>query len=164
MIYVVLAGAVGAALAGLVTRFRRRWVLVTVHGRSMVPTLEPGDRVLVRRVPPGAVRIGQVVVVEEPVGGAWHTWPLVGGVAPGPERRWIVKRAVAGPGDPVPATVVPAAGSALSRVPPGRFVLLGDNQPESCDSRNFGLVPGDRLLGAVRRVFRPAGRRATSVR
>ncbi|MEO3747703.1 S26 family signal peptidase [Plantactinospora sp. B5E13] len=156
MILAVVAVVAGAALGGLLVRVRRCWVLVTVDGRSMVPTLEPGDRVLVRRVLPSAVRTGQVVVVEEPLGGSWDTPPLAEGVAPGPERRWIVKRAVAGPGDPVPATPMPPGGSALSRVPPGRFVLLGDNRPDSCDSRDFGFVPGDRILGSVRRVLRPA--------
>jgi signal peptidase I len=135
MTVIVLAAAAGLGLAGLVTWLRRRWVLVTVDGQSMVPALAPGDRVLVRRIPPAAVRIGEVVVVEEPVGGRWGTPPLAGGAAPGAARRWIVKRVVA-------------------RVPPGQVVLLGDNRLDSCDSRNFGLVPDDRILGSVRRVLR----------
>jgi signal peptidase I len=160
MIFIVLAAAVGSALGALMVRLRRRWILITVDGRSMVPTLEPGDRVLVRRVPPASVRIGAVVVVEEPVSGRWDTPPLAHGVAPGPGRRWIVKRAVAGPGDPVPTRLMPTARRAPSVVPAGQFVLLGDNRRESCDSRNFGFVPGDRVLGSVRKVLRPTPRGA----
>jgi hypothetical protein len=66
--------------------------------------------------------------------------------------RWMVKRAVAGPGDPLPGEMVAALGAAaVSRVPPGHFVLLGDNRRQSVDSRVFGFVPGERILGPVRR-------------
>ncbi|TCB93401.1 S26 family signal peptidase [Micromonospora zingiberis] len=156
MVAVLLALATGCLLAALVIRYRRGWVLVTVDGRSMVPALEPGDRVLVRRVPPARVRIGQVVVVEEPVGGAWLTPPVPWGATPTAGRRWIVKRAVAGPGDPVPVEVTPAVGGDTTRVPPGHFVLLGDNRPGSCDSRTYGFVPGDRILGSVHRFLSPS--------
>ncbi|MGR6322063.1 S26 family signal peptidase [Micromonospora soli] len=163
MVYALIAGSVGLTLGVLLIRLRRGWVLVTVEGRSMVPALAPGDHVLVRRIPPTSIQVGQMVVVEKPVDGAWPTPPLAGGASPSTDRSWIVKRAVAGPGDPVPADVIaavgggpgaddgPAAGD-VPQVPSGYFVLLGDNRDASFDSRIFGFVPAARILGPVRRV------------
>ena len=53
--------SVAAALA-LLTLVRR----VEVDGLSMVPTVAPGDRLLVVRVPRGRSRPGDVVVVPDP--------------------------------------------------------------------------------------------------
>jgi signal peptidase I len=119
-------GAVLLALAGV----RRRYVLVAVTGRSMLPTLAAGDRVVVRRVRPHRVRPGNVVVARA---------PGTGGDAPAGRRvageAWLVKR-------------VTAVGS-----PPGTVVLLGDNATRSRDSRHWGPLPADRVLGVVVTVF-----------
>jgi signal peptidase I len=69
----------------------------------------------------------------------------------GPERTagrmWLVKRVVAVPDDPVPAGLRAAAGA--DRVPPGHFLVLGDNPEESHDSRHQGLIPHARIRGIV---------------
>lgn len=36
------------------------------------------------------------------------------------------------------------------RIPPGYFLVLGDNRENSTDSRNYGLVPFQKLRGKVR--------------
>jgi signal peptidase I len=54
---ILAAGAVAA------TRF---FDVVEVRGRSMAPTLAPGDRLLVVRLPP---RVGDVVLAADPRGG-----------------------------------------------------------------------------------------------
>lgn len=46
----------------------RRWGLAVVHGRSMMPTLRSGDRLLVRHGSPP--RIGGLVVVRLPANGS----------------------------------------------------------------------------------------------
>jgi nickel-type superoxide dismutase maturation protease len=43
-----------------------RWVLARVRGPSMSPTVRHGDRLLVRRVPGGPVRAGEVVLARFP--------------------------------------------------------------------------------------------------
>lgn len=126
-------------------------VAVRVRGMSMAPAYRDGDRVLARRgLPPTA---GQVVVVERPAPGAgWSDRPLPATprAATAPHRRWMIKRVVAVPGDPVPRDRVPAlADVPEDLVPPGRLVLLGDNQEASYDSRHLGYFPADRVLGTV---------------
>ncbi|WP_163569602.1 S26 family signal peptidase [Fodinicola feengrottensis] len=53
---------------------------------------------------------------------------------------WLIKRAVALPGDVVPAEVPHLAGA---RVPADRFVVLGDNSARSYDSRRVGYLHAD---------------------
>lgn len=132
---------------------RRRLAVVEVAGPSMQPALSSGDRVLVRRARMSELRSGQVVVVERPrPGGGWAgappSWP------PG-RREWLIKRVAALPGDRRPAAV-PAPGRAPDdgTVPPGMFVVLGDNAEQSHDSRAIGCVPEERLLGIM---VRPLG-------
>ena len=43
-------------------------------------------------------------------------------------------------------------------VPPGRFVMLGDNRTHSCDSRVWGTVPRENLIGKVFAVYWPPSR------
>jgi signal peptidase I len=141
----VLALVVGALWA------RRRYVVITVDGTSMAPTLADGDRVLVRRRRIDRLSRGDVVVLEPPLdpGGRY---------APGPAAadggRWNIKRVAALPGDPVPVGI--AAGDGVSRVPSGMLVVLGDNR-DGVDSRQRGFFSADRLLGvALRQLGGPA--------
>ena len=80
----------------------------------MQPTLEPGDRVLVRRLGrKPALSLGSVVVT-------WH---------PQRSKLRLIKR--------------------LSRWDSTGLWLLGDNPGESTDSRQFGAVPTNLLIGEV---------------
>ena len=117
--------AVTTAVTVAVLVVRHRYVLVTVAGASVAPTLLPGDRILAvrRRWRPGD---GHAVVVLVPPPTATRHPDLA---------RWRVKRVVAGPGDPLP----PAVSARLdlppgSLVPAGHVVVVGDN-PRSEDSR-----------------------------
>ncbi|MEV4755977.1 S26 family signal peptidase [Micromonospora sp. NPDC049559] len=152
----VLIGAVALAFAGAVgtaVLARRRLVAVTVEGNSMSPALHDGDRVLVARRRLPRVRTGDIVVVERPrPGSGWRDLPPPGQRLP--DRQWYVKRAVALPGDPVPARVRVAAEADV--VPPDALVVIGDN-PNSNDSKQWGFFPADRLLGVV--VARLPGQR-----
>ncbi|GAA2355688.1 S26 family signal peptidase [Catellatospora methionotrophica] len=136
-----LAAATVVALAAAVLSLRRRYLLVTVEGASMLPTLRPGDRVLVRRGT-AALRPGCLVVA------GWPPDPARGDGDP-----LMVKRVAALPGDPVPATLPETADTA---VPAGRVVLLGDNPAASSDSRQHGLFALADVRGVVVRHFTAA--------
>jgi signal peptidase I len=140
---IVACAALLAAAAGVLV-VRRRLTIVSVFGPSMRPHLRTGDRVLARRAAIGRLRVGQIVVIERPAAGrAWTnrppSWPPDG-------REWLIKRVAAVPGDAAPAWVPDEVGE---RVPDGWFAVLGDNVANSLDSRTFGLVPADCLLGVM---------------
>jgi signal peptidase I len=148
---------IAAAAAGLLAGWRRRFIVVTVTGVSMAPTLAPGDRLLVRRTRLGQVRAGQIAVVDiedhyDPdrgrapaVRGAWRC------------RQLMIKRVAAIPGHLVPATCQGSSAPGWpTRVPAGTFIVLGDNPGLSYDSRQAGPIAGELLVGvAVRRISPP---------
>lgn len=88
---------------------------------------------------------------------------------PGQERKKYLKRIVALAGDAVEIKDdtlrvngvaqrepyakythwTPPAGPI--RVPPGSVFVLGDNRANSLDSRHFGCVPTDNIIGVVKR-------------
>jgi signal peptidase I len=153
---VACAALLSAATAVLVVR--RRLTTVSVSGPSMRPHLRPGDRVLARRATVGRLRVGQVVVFESPAVGRASTnraprWP------PG-RREWLIKRVAAVPGDTAPSWVADDVGV---RIPDGWFAVLGDNAANSLDSRTFGLVPADCLLGVMVRPVHVERDRSSSV-
>jgi signal peptidase I len=39
-------------------------------------------------------------------------------------------------------------------VPKGQYFFMGDNRRESCDSRRFGSVPRENIIGRVVAIFR----------
>ncbi|MER5674816.1 signal peptidase I [Pseudonocardia alni] len=133
-----------AVVVALVVCGALPWHLVRVDGDSMLPTLAPGDRLLVG---PGTPGRGDLVVA----------------VLPGSDDR-VVKRVVAVGGDEVAVAdgVLTVGGSPVAEpyadphgtdgeyagpthVPDGAVYLLGDRRGRSVDSRHVGPVP----LGAV---------------
>jgi nickel-type superoxide dismutase maturation protease len=115
-----------AGLAGVATALWLRPFRVAVEGRSMVPTLLPGDYLLVTRA--GRIRRGAVVVVAHPSRG-----------------MEVVKRVAAVPGDIVDGRPLP----------PGRYLVVGDNRAGSTDGRTFGPVERSAVLGVVRFRYWP---------
>jgi signal peptidase I len=126
-------------------RFRGPW-RVAVAEDSMWPAIEPGDWLLVdptvRRWP----RRGSIVVFLEPGS------DLI-----------AIKRVAARPGDTVPDIPVtdPATGEQVHvtvRLPPDEAWLLGDAAAHSIDSRRYGPVPADRLVGRAWLRYAPIRR------
>ncbi|MGP8074104.1 MAG: S26 family signal peptidase [Thermoplasmata archaeon] len=117
---------------------RRKWRSrrVVVEDESMLPALRPGDRLLVdptyyRGRRPAR---GDVVVLRDPE-------------RPG---RLLVKRVGATEGEPDPSG---------APVPSGTLYLIGDDPARSRDSRSFGPVPLNGLVGRVWFRYAPGDRR-----
>jgi signal peptidase I len=123
-------------------RLRKWFVVITVRGASMLPALRTGDRVLVRQGGSGRLHVGMLIVVRSPVG------RLAG-------DRWIIKRVAALPGDVVPMAMR-AATRGESPVPTGMLLVSADN-PTGSDSRNWGFIDADDLLGSVVRKLGSSG-------
>ncbi|WP_052173587.1 S26 family signal peptidase [Embleya scabrispora] len=137
-IAVTVAVAAGLGTAALI---RRRYVIVSVQGHSMTPTLTDGERVIVRRTPLRAIGVGRLVVARPPDDGRWSRLAL---------PAWLIKRAAAVPGDAIPRSGAPALRDLSDdRVPEHRIVLFGDNPAQSLDSRYCGYFRDDQILGVV---------------
>lgn len=133
-----------AGVATVITTIRRQHVVITVHGHSMQPSLQPGDRVLIRRTT--GLQRQQIAVFA-------HQSELEGA-----EPVLLIKRVAAVAGDPIPPSV--PAHTASKVVPTGSVVLLGDNPQYSFDSRKIGLVRDDQIVGVVvRRLAHTVTRR-----
>jgi signal peptidase I len=125
-----------------------------VEGRSMEPTLEDQDRLVVNKL-------------------AYHLHdPQVGDIVmllhPANPRQTLVKRVVAEPGDTVafrdghvlrngaiaaedfiPAVLRSHETLGAVVVPEGYYFVLGDHRNDSSDSRVFGPVPMKYILGRI---------------
>jgi signal peptidase I len=129
--------------------FMTRFRLAVVHGESMMPTYRDGELVLVNKLGSEATNLqrGDVVLVRN-------------------GKDILIKRVVFLPGDilrghdalafrrvwqyfeQVPDPSSPIGGMSL-RVPQGTIVVLGDNPAVSDDSRLFGPVPIEDVIGRV---------------
>jgi len=131
----------------------RAWVVepVVVASDSMEPTVAAGSTVLVSRWSPASVDAGQLAVVRSPDDG-----------------RGVLKRVVAVAGQRVivrdgvvfvdevaldePFVDARAVDGTFFRevlVPAGHVYVLGDNRAVSVDSRDFGPVPIEDVVGTV---------------
>jgi signal peptidase I len=135
--------AAGVILAAVLLGIRQVFLVTTVDGSSMEPALRSGDRLLVRRA--RRARAGQVVVFD------FAEEHKVKSRSARRSRYYLIKRAVAVPGDRVPAGWAdPDLGAiAGTVVPSGSLVVLGDNRASSWDSRHYGFVGPGLFIGVV---------------
>lgn len=121
-----------AVLAAALWLARRYLLVVRVDGTSMVPTFQPGEAVLARRRGRRTrPRRGQIVVCRLPEG------------IPGPPGL-IIKRVVAVEGEVVDGKVSPERLTV-----PRRHVYLCGDGPRSYDSRQYGPLPLESVVGYV---------------
>lgn len=181
---VIVAVALGLALgiqAVLVKPFR-------IPSRSMVPTLEVGQRVLVDRVTQrfSDPDRGDVVVFRPPAGadngecGVDHDGhgPCPQGTPEVSDQNFI-KRVVGLPGDRLKVMdgrvyingelqdepFIKPDSSCIScdlekeiTIPADQFFMMGDNRGGSADSRIWGPVPRDQIVGTAFFTYWPPGR------
>lgn len=128
-----------------------------ISGESMFPTFENGEYILTNKIEYklDEPKRGEVIVFK----------------SPGNKDIDFIKRIIAIPGDRLkvingkyylndqvlPETFLPDglytfAGSFLKEnteitIPPGRYFVSGDNRPHSLDSREFGTIPKEDIVG-----------------
>lgn len=130
---------------------------VRVDGVSMRPTLENGEFVLVNKMSYRFADVdrGDIIVFHFPVN---------------PDEE-LVKRVIGLPGDRVSiqAGVVYVNGQLLNEpyiadvpsysgewdVTDGQFFVLGDNRNNSNDSKDWGLLPFDKIVGKAVLIYWP---------
>lgn len=150
----VLAGLV--LLAALVLVRATLAAPVRVASASMLPTYAVGDVVLVSRRPPSLSDInrGDLVTFRSPENGRSALKRVIG--LPGDSlvikdaELYVNGHTVAEPY--VDHELIDGYYSRTYRVPAGTVFVLGDNRGNSVDSRDYGPISADALLG--RAVFR----------
>lgn len=145
---------------------------VQIAGNSMEPALLPGDRLLVSRLAsrwPFAPRRGRIVLLRSAPDTRPESIKRVAGL-PGErialvDGRWLVDgRDLGEPSTPFDGM---AAGSAREDkradrewlLGPRDYFVLGDNRPRSTDSRQFGPVPAETIIGVAWYRYAPPARR-----
>lgn len=145
---------IGIAIA-LAVVVRAAVHIYSIPSASMSPTLEVGDRIVVTRYFGGDPERGHVIVFQ----------------SPRDEGELLVKRVIGVPGDlvdarlgrvrigehtvPEPYVLHQAASGAIEPqvIAANCYYVLGDNRDESLDSRSWGVVPRDRIIGRARLVL-----------
>jgi signal peptidase I len=157
----LLVAAVAIGLAVVVRSFA--FQAFSIPSASMFPTLRVGDRILVQKLFFNwhDLRTGEIIVFARP---AADTMCVV------PGESVLVKRVIGLPGQRIysrgndvfvdgkelsePDVVHPLGPTIASKqhpyiVPAGDIYVLGDNRPNSCDSRYWGPIKGSSIIGKV---------------
>ena len=129
---------------------------VIVQGRSMAPTLEDGDRFLLNRLSflAGDPKRGDLVVLHDPGHGDLAVKRVIG--LPG-EKVEIkdglvfvngrkLREIYLGAGA---ETFLPEGTDGIVSLGQNEYYVLGDNRQQSVDSRLYGGVTRDRIVGAL---------------
>ena len=153
---------------------------------SMEPTLDVGQRVLVNRFvyhfeDPS---IGDIVVFHPPASLQCGVEPKAGEPCPkshaGESSQNFIKRIVAGPGDTLSVReghpvvdgveklnepyIRPCAGCTMPKtitIPPDHYFMMGDNRGNSDDSRFWGPIPRNWIIGEAFATYWPPDRVGT---
>jgi signal peptidase I len=152
----VIGGALLVALVVRTTLVQAFWI----PSPSMEPTLQEGDRVLVNKLSYRLhdVHRGDIVVFERP--------PAAESADPAHDIPDLIKRVIGLPGDTIEAradgfvyindhrldeSYLPDGTRTTNlprqEVPEGEVFVMGDNRTNSADSREFGPIDEDLIVG-----------------
>lgn len=160
--------AVAIIIAIVVIAVIRMFLFVSfsVDGLSMDPTFKDGDRVVVNKFiyDLGEVEQDDVIVFESNQDSA-YVKRVIG--VPG-DTVEMVDKIVYLNGEPLQEDYVTHHGESYmdnftlsdlgvegGAIPEGHYLVLGDNRPISRDSRDFGLITEDSIIGEVQLRFWP---------
>jgi signal peptidase I len=135
-----------------------------VPSGSMIPTIKIGDRILVDKLSYdfGKVGFGNIIVFRRPADD------------PAPSNvHYLVKRVIGLPGETIwskhgqvyinghmiQEPFLPPGdltrGIPPTKLGPNEYYVLGDNRPDSEDSRYFGPISGNLIVGKVVLIYWP---------
>ena len=167
----VRTAMIAAAVAWVVMAYGAQ--VYRIQGSSMAPTLRSGERVLVNKLGVGFSRVARddvvlfrdpsdedTVMVKRVIGVPGDTVRFLGNdvrVLPGSDAggpfRDVMTPVANAAGSGGPGTV-DGPGSVSIALESGDYFVLGDNRGGSSDSRHWGAIPRDAIIGeAVFRVF-----------
>jgi signal peptidase I len=152
---------VGLVLLILTVLGLRLWVYEPVRVReiSMLNTLHDGDLLLVNRLRTkhALPERGAIIVLQHPGSGEWVVKRVIG---VGGDKLEIGRdgrvRRDGQPLDEPYAGIMRGERVKPFQVPADQVYVLGDNRAHSEDSRDYGPVPRDRIVGEVVRVLKRA--------
>ncbi len=164
---------VGIIVAALLAAFILRQYVVQsfyIPSESMLPTLEIEDRVIVNKLSYrfGEINRGDVVVFERPENDTNGT------------IKDLIKRVIALPGDTIEARAdnavyvngtkvnepylksnTPTILLPLQTVPQNKLFVMGDNRTDSFDSRRFGPIDDELVIGRAALLIWPLSNSGT---
>lgn len=144
------------------------FIQCVVPTESMLPTLQVGDRLFVRRHTQFEPAARDIVVFQPPAALSAQRPSL-------DADTLFVKRIIALPGQTVEVVdqQVKVNGQPLvepyvqsrppyrwgpAQVPPRSYFVLGDNRNQSSDSHIWGYLPADKILGRAYKIYWPPNR------
>jgi signal peptidase I len=139
-----------------------------IPSESMVPTLHTGDRLVVEKVSYhfAAPKMGDIIVFQPPEELQHQGYP---------KDQAFIKRIIGTPGKVMSITdgkvyidgqslqedyiaEPPIVGMKPVRIPENEFFVLGDNRNDSRDSRYWGFLPKENIIGRATFRFWPLDR------
>lgn len=163
---------------GLVVTYLPGWVQQAIEpfeipSKSMVPTLQSGDRILVKKSRNYSPKKGDLIVFKAPESAKILETEV--GQTERKEEQFFVKRAIGEPGQivrvsnglvyindqPLQETYIaqpPAYEWGPEQVPAESFFVMGDNRNNSFDSHIWGFLQQHYIVGRAYKVFWPPDR------